>query len=54
MQLERLFKESTISFCIGIKNILYTSLVPFLVKEMFNRLMIKWESMEASRKGSKN
>ena len=41
--LERLFKESTLSFCIGIKNILYTKLVPFLVNEIFTRLMLASE-----------
>ena len=38
--LERLFKESMLSFCIGIKNILYTSLVPFLVRECFDRILL--------------
>lgn len=53
-QLERLFRESTISFCIGIRNILYTSLVPFLVREMFNRLLLIWDSQAASARGNKN
>ena len=37
-QFNTIFKESTLSFCIGSKNILYTSLVPFFVNEIFNRL----------------
>ena len=38
--IERLFKESILSFCIGIKNILYTSLVPFLVRVIFERILL--------------
>ena len=38
--MERLFKETTLSFCIGIKNILYTNMVPFLVQEIFKRLQL--------------
>lgn len=30
-----MFSESILNFVIGIKNILYTSLVPFLVRECF-------------------
>ena len=38
--LERMFKESILNFCIGIKNILYTSLVPFLVRECFDQVLL--------------
>ena len=48
-QLENLFKETTLRFCIETKNILYASLVPFLVNEIFNRL----EQLEA-QKGDKS
>lgn len=38
--LERMFKESMLNFVIGIKNILYTSMVPFLVRECFDRILL--------------
>ena len=40
--LANFFKETTLRFCIETKNILYSSLVPFLVNEIFIRL----ESLE--------
>ena len=40
-----MFKETTLRFCIETKNILYASLVPFLVNEIFNRL----ESLEMQK-----
>mmetsp|Transcript_30937 Transcript_30937/g.38264 ORF Transcript_30937/g.38264 Transcript_30937/m.38264 type:complete len:250 (-) Transcript_30937:2103-2852(-) len=45
--LQNMFKETTLRFCIETKNILYASLVPFLVTEIFNRL----ETLEAQKPG---
>ena len=40
------FLESLLSFCIGIENVLYTSIVPFLVRELFSSLLLINESLD--------
>ena len=51
--LNNFFKETTLRFCIETKNILYSSLVPFLVNEIFNRIETL-EHLKALKGGSGN
>ena len=39
-ELSQDFLKSLLGFCQGIQNILYTRLVPFLVRELFSRLIL--------------
>ena len=47
-ELKEDFLECLLSFCLGIQNILYTRLVEFLVKELFNQVrLLQEEDLQA-------